>query len=409
MKYYITFFRENTNFFKLWVSNFVSRLGKYLTLISRITLFYTLTGSASQTATFVIISYLPSFIFAPIGGFLADIGKGKKLLVLSEVVNGVIVLGYLFIRSVYILYLIVFLQMVIALIFQPIRFSLVPKILKDEKEIPTANALEQVSDNTLEILGPALAGVVIYFFGIKMAFLLDSLTYFISALILMLLSIEWKESKKKISEEFTSFFSKFRDAKNFLKKEEIVKLVFIAEFVSLIGAGVINELLVVFVDKTYQMPSESYSFLVSAGNLGALIASILLARWAKRLDRVLMYLFGLIFNGILLIAFSLIPNYYLGIILFFILGIGNAFLQIGLMSIFMEHLNEEVRGKIFSIYIIASTVGSILSLAWSKLFFNIQIGIQPIFLIGALITFITGIIMLYLFKRNGYLIGLKGK
>ncbi|HVT62523.1 MAG TPA: MFS transporter, partial [Legionellaceae bacterium] len=56
----------------IWFGDFISTIGTGLTAFCLGVYAFTLTGQATSTAMIVLCSYLPAFLFRPLGGILAD-------------------------------------------------------------------------------------------------------------------------------------------------------------------------------------------------------------------------------------------------------------------------------------------------------------------------------------------------
>lgn len=99
MNEYLDLLKANRNYRMLWFGNVVSQLGDWFNLLASAALITELSGSGVAISYLFLARFLPLFFFSPIAGILADRYSRKWLMVLSDVLRGVVVLGFLFIRE----------------------------------------------------------------------------------------------------------------------------------------------------------------------------------------------------------------------------------------------------------------------------------------------------------------------
>ena len=96
---YFALVRENRNFKYLWYGQIVSLFGDWFNLIASATLVASLTGSGLAVGGLFVVRMLAPFLISPLAGVAADRYNRKKLLILTDVVRAVVVLGFLLVRS----------------------------------------------------------------------------------------------------------------------------------------------------------------------------------------------------------------------------------------------------------------------------------------------------------------------
>lgn len=179
----------NRNFLLLWQGQFVSQLGSNVSTIALTLWIVNATNSATILGTLMMVAAIPGLVLAPIGGALADRIQRKRIIVFCDVLYGVLAVllaALLFFLgpetgsamvAVFVLYI---LMSITGAFFGPavsaLRPSLVPK-----SEIASANALTQSTSQLAGILGPAIGGILYRVLGAPVVFLIDGITYLISA------------------------------------------------------------------------------------------------------------------------------------------------------------------------------------------------------------------------------------
>ena len=178
--------RQNREFRLLGLGQIVSQLGDWFNLVVLQVLLLKLTGSPTVIAWHLVASMLPAFLVGPLAGVVVDRLPRKTVMILADLARAGIALGFLFVRSpetVWIAYLCAAGLSFCSTFFEPARTALIPNIVND-RELVTANALGAVTWSTLLTAGALLGGVVAFLFGTSVAFVLNALSFVVSAVIL---------------------------------------------------------------------------------------------------------------------------------------------------------------------------------------------------------------------------------
>src|SRR5947209_18172430 len=107
-------------------------------------------------------------------------------MIASDIARAAVVLGFLLVRrpeQVWLVYLLTVLQLAFSAFFEPARTAAVPSVVR-ERELVTANSVSSVTWSAMLTLGAAVGGPVTDLFGTDAAFVIDSLTYVVSALLI---------------------------------------------------------------------------------------------------------------------------------------------------------------------------------------------------------------------------------
>jgi MFS family permease len=180
---YVSLVRDNHNFRNLWFSQVISQLGDWFNLIASAALVADLSGAGLAIGGLFLARLLPPFVLGPVVGVVADRLDRKKVLIASDLLRAVVVLGFLLVRTeqdIWLLYTLTVVQLSISAFFEPTRAAILPGLV-EYRELVAANTLSSVTWSTMLALGAALGGLATATLGIGAAFLLDSATFLISA------------------------------------------------------------------------------------------------------------------------------------------------------------------------------------------------------------------------------------
>ena len=184
---YFELLRQNPNFRWLWSGQIVSLLGDWFNLIASAILIAELTGSGLALGVLFTIRMLAPFVIAPIAGICADRYNRKHLLIITDLVRAVVVLGFLFVQDaddIWLLYVLTILLFGVSGFFSPARSAILPDITSPQ-ELGTANTLGAASWSVMLAVGAAIGGLTTGLFGSQTAFVIDGFTFAVSAGLLL--------------------------------------------------------------------------------------------------------------------------------------------------------------------------------------------------------------------------------
>ena len=190
---FYTLLRENREF-RLYISSFlVTTCGEWLTYVAAIAMIEEWLGGDDATSSRTAISYLvvirlmPNVILSAVGGLLADSRDRRQSMIALDTVGALVTLLNLvafYYKSIPFIYLVTMLQQCVAALYEPCRGAILPLIVTDEEALKKATTLSNLAWSLTTAIGASLGGVVVSYFGCRVCFVLDSLTYLISAYIM---------------------------------------------------------------------------------------------------------------------------------------------------------------------------------------------------------------------------------
>ena len=149
----------------LWTASLVSNVGTWMEIVAIGSLLARHTGRASDLGVLAAAGFLPTALFSPIGGVIADRVRRKRFLLQTLAVDTVLacVLALLLATGAWtpaILWAIVFIEGCSTSLSMPNRQALMPDLVPPE-ELLAAVGLSSTAWNGGRVLGPLLAGLLI--------------------------------------------------------------------------------------------------------------------------------------------------------------------------------------------------------------------------------------------------------
>jgi MFS family permease len=178
---------RHRDFRLLWGARTASALGDRIVFIA-LALYVTDIGSPSDVGLVLAAHALPLVLFILIGGVWADRLERHRVMVASDIVRALLhgllaVLIFLGPAPIWAIMLIEAAFGTAEAFFNPAFTGLVPQTVPED-EFQQANAANTIVWNMAELIGPAIATVLVLGLGAGWAFTVDALTYVVSAALL---------------------------------------------------------------------------------------------------------------------------------------------------------------------------------------------------------------------------------
>jgi len=181
---YLEFLKANINFRRLWYGSVISLFGDWFNTIALYSLVLELSGSEFALGAVFITKMLPWALASPLAGVLVDRFDRRHLMIFSDLLRAVIVLGFLMVdepSEVYLIYVLTAVQVVVGSVFHPAKSASIPNITRRENLV-TANTIMAATWSVLLAIGAAAGGFAAEWLGLKAVFILDSASYVLSAI-----------------------------------------------------------------------------------------------------------------------------------------------------------------------------------------------------------------------------------
>jgi MFS family permease len=273
---YFRLLKQNPSFRNLWYGQVVSELGDWLNSIAIYALILKLSDSGMAMAGAMMAKLLPIVLVSPIAGIVIDRVSRKKVMIISDLLRFVVVLGFLLVEdqdALWLVYALVIIEISLSGFFEPARSAIIPSLVP-KKDLVTANALSGSTWSVMLAFGAALGGGIVYLFGIKTAFILDASTFLLSAWFISKIShreIPQKENSQKQSGGLT-------DAMRYLLSEPMVLVLSLLKAGLAVAGGIMTLIPLMASQMLSVSPSLGIGILYSARGLGAALGPILVRR-----------------------------------------------------------------------------------------------------------------------------------
>src|SRR5215210_1907238 len=182
----LSLLRRNRDFRSLFFASVISLGGDWFLWVAINSLIYEATHKALYVGLAILAQEFAFFLASPIGGVLADRLDRRKLMIVCDLARAIICVAFLLVGPdrLWLAYVLLPLLASFAAPFDPAFSAATPNVV-DPDDLPAANALNGSLWGTMLAVGAGLGGVVSGAFGADTAFLVDAVSFLVSAALLM--------------------------------------------------------------------------------------------------------------------------------------------------------------------------------------------------------------------------------
>ena len=341
--------RRHPNFRRFWTGAAVSNVGNWMQVLGQGWLVYQLTGSALLLGTVAFLQGLPVLVLSLVGGVLADRIVRRTLMVATQAAEmvlafalaGLTLTGVVRVEHVLVIAL---LSGLVGAINQPVRQGIISDLVPRE-DVQNAIAVNVAQFRASQVVGPAIAGIVVARVGAGWAFLLNGLSF--AALLGALLSLRlppWTPPAAKLS-----VWQRAKEGIAFVFGHEVLGTLVVIAAVPALCAGGLQALMPVFAASVLHVGAEGLGALLGAMGGGALVGALVTASLSTFRRRGLLQLGAGSAYGVALLLFAASRNLELSLALLFV---GSACIMVfsSLNQTFLQTLApDHMRGRVLSV------------------------------------------------------------
>lgn len=370
MDTYVALLRRNRNYRYLWLGAVVSQFGDWFNVIAAATLITNLTDAGTPVSYLFLARFLPLFLFSPIAGVLADRYDRRTILIVSDLLRAVTVLGFLLVRrpqDLWLLYTLTVIQFALSSIFVPARSAVIANAVAPE-DLVTASTLDGFTWSTMLAIGALVGGLVTAGLGTEAAFSLDAVTFLLSAWLIGRVGVIVRPAIQA-GKRSGGWFD-FLDGLRYLRGQSYILVISLAKGAGSLVWGAINVLEITYAERVFPLNGSSAATLTiiyTLSGIGTGIGPLLLRRWLgdepAQLRRGTAIGFASLTAGIFIV--SVAPN-----IGWFSLGtlvrtLGSGTVWVFTAALLQTIVPERFRGRVFAFEFAVLTLTQSISVGWA--------------------------------------------
>lgn len=397
------------NFGLLWLAGLISITGGWMLTVALPIAVYELTGSATAVSGIVIARTVPAVALSSIAGVFVDRWDRKQTMVIVNVCRGLTVLLMMLVDSaddIWILYIAAFLSAGFSQFFGPAENALLPRLVEDASELPTANSLNALNNNLAGLIGPAIGGILASWGGLRAVAIVDSFTFLLSAALIAGVSISSQLVHTSEDQQPTDFnpggmwrslWKEWVNGLAVVYQSRFLKVLFIAAAILAVGNVGFTTLLAVFVSDVIEGGAREMGWLHSGQAVGGIAGALFIGSVGSRVPATILLGVGLVMSALLDMSLYLYPalisGVLIGVAIKIIDGVPVSAINAGAATMLQTGTSDEYRGRVFGAL---GTTMSIMTLAASPISSIAAdwIGVVAVLVILAFVELAAGVVVL---------------
>jgi len=389
------------NYRLLWLGQLISEAGDGLTNLTLLLLVNALTGSTAALAGMAIVLAIPPLTIGLVAGTYVDRLDRRRIMLASDILRGIVVLGFVLVgsaSSLWLLYILAFVQSAVGTFFTPARGAILPRIVPREGLL-AANSLAQATRVVSGIVGSALAGLIVGLIGTFWpAFILDSLTFFVSFALIARLPAAVGTIQAS-AHAAAGVRGALLVGLRTIGRSRVLSTTILALAVSMLGLGAVNVLFVPFVVRVLQVGPVWLGPVELAQSASMILASGLIGVLARRLAPSSIVTIAMAGVAVTIAAAGTVVAIWQLLVLMFVIGWFVVPLQAAVITILQQSTPDGERGRVMSVVQAAMSAASVLSMGFAGIVGD-AIGIREVMFAAGGITGIGFLVALVGYRRH---------
>lgn len=343
-------------------------------------------GPAAVAALF-IVGTLPSILFAPLAGTIADRFSTRQVIPIGSVIGGASIFALSQPLDTWAIWLFLFIANSCASVVGPTWGKLTPTLAKKE-DIGRAMGTIQSYFSIAGLFGPAVAGILIAQTGYFITFIIDAIATTFIAFVPYLIKVNHKPEALKEGEK-TDLAGGFK----FMFRNPLLRSLVILVFGMVLCISVVNVGDVFLLTDIMGADSFIYGLVGTGFALGTLLFSaIASAKKVKPRTELIILGYGMAILSLSGFAVGVAPNYWVIMGVWFVAGMANATINSYGVGMMIKVTPHEVQGRVFAAFGSIIAVASIGSMSVAGYLIG-AFGVREVFVIAGLLAFVAFVML----------------
>jgi MFS family permease len=302
---------RHRNFRLIWIGLLLSFTGSFMqnaALLWNVSLLVPADRKGLALGIVGLVRVVPIVIFSMISGVVADAVDRRQLMLLTQSGSAVVALGLAWLAfsgntSVWPVYALAALSSAVGAFDLPARQSLVPNLVP-RQDLPNAISLNAIMQQTSQVLGPALGGIVIASANVGWAYMINAVS-FAAVIVALLLMRDVPGRPERHGNDPVSWQAALEGLR-FVFRSPLIRSTMLLDFFATFFSSA-TALLPIFAQDILRVGATGYGWLYAAPAVGATMMSAAMVLLTSRINRrgpVLLWAVGLYGLATVVFGFS---------------------------------------------------------------------------------------------------------
>ena len=345
---------RHRNFRLIWIGLALSFTGSFMqnaALLWHVSLLVPPDRKGIALGLVGLVRVVPIVIFSMISGVVADAVDRRKLMLLTQSGSAVVAVGLAWLAfssntAVWPVYALAALSSAVGAFDLPARQSLVPSLVPRD-DLPNAISLNTIMQQTSQVLGPALGGIVIASTNVGWAYVINAVS-FAAVIVALLLMRDVPRPEHPASMEAVSWAAALEGLR-FVFRSPLIRSTMLLDFFATFFSSA-TALLPIFAQDILQVGPRGYGWLYAAPAVGATMMSmamVLLTSRIKRRGPVLLWAVGL--YGFATVAFGLSRSFWITFAALALTGVADTISMVIRNIVRQMETPDRLRGRMIGV------------------------------------------------------------
>lgn len=341
---------KHRNFRLLWLGLLISSAGTQMQVWALFWHIRTLTEQPIALGLVGLARIAPIIIFSLVGGSLADVVNRRTVMFYTQTVMALTALALFYLTqggqiALWHMYLLTALQAVAVAFDSPARQSLVPNLVP-AKDLPNAFSMTSIAGQTGAVLGPALSGLVIAYWGQSATYLLNAVSY--SGVFIALVAMGPVAQQIAQTGQRAVSLTAIREGIRFIVNQPIILSTMLIDFCATFFSAA-STLMPIVARDVLNVGAVEYGWLSASLSLGAVVASLVVSQLREIRRQGLVFLGAVIVFGLATIMFGLARNLPVAIVALLLIGASDSVSMIIRNTIRQLQTPDYIRGRMIGV------------------------------------------------------------
>jgi MFS family permease len=326
--------------------------GDWISIVALVTLLQEMTGKGSVVSWLIVANTLPFFLVTPLAGVFADRYNRRTVMISSDVIRAVLVLGFMLVAPSGNWWLALVLSsaaVMVSAFFGPAASAAIPNVVAPH-QLSAANALSSASWGSMLAVGSAVGGFLSSTYGRDTAFLVDSASFLVSALLTASVRVPFSSTSRQGPADTEKSAGDFMESLRYAWGHRAVRALLLIKTMWGVGAGVIA-LLSVLPVQVFKAGEAGVGQLYASRGIGAVLGPIMAQAMVRDNAAAMarMAALGVMFSGVFYAAFAGAPTMQTATAYVFLAHLGGGAQWVFSTTLLQRIVPDRILGRVMAI------------------------------------------------------------
>ena len=371
---------------RVWYAQVVSLFGDFLALFAVIAVVsFRMHGTPAQLTGLQIAYMLPFVFVGPVAGVFVDRWRLKPTLIASDLIRACLALLLIPATSLWQVYFVLAALSCVSAFFGPAQTVTIRSHVP-AAGLMSANALMQIAFMSSRIVGPATAGAIVAAFTPTVCYLIDVVSFLVSASLIASIAIVRPASLQaptgSSSNRIHAIWIDMKAGWSFIIHHAAILFFVLAMAAGLFTIGCFGPLISLYVRDTLHASAGLFGYVSGMVGVGLLVGTQIVRQLAKRASDTGLVLWGLSGIGAGVLLLGAVPHIAATLTATFTIGFAFAAIMVPASTLIQRETPPDMLGRVGSTNASVIFLGQILGLAVSGVLAEL-VGVRTVFFLCA--------------------------